>query len=53
LMMQGAAWIKAGRYTAPAEVVDIAPTLSAILNTRPPSAAEGRALTEAMKMQGR
>jgi Type I phosphodiesterase / nucleotide pyrophosphatase len=53
LMIQGAAWIKPGRYTAPAEVVDIAPTLSAILNTRPPSAAEGRALTEAMKMQAR
>ncbi len=53
LMLQGAAWIKPGRYTAPAEVVDIAPTLSAILNTRPPSAAEGRALTEAMKMQTR
>jgi len=51
LMIQGAAWIKPGRYTAPAEVVDIAPTLSAILNTRPPSAAEGRALTEAIKMQ--
>lgn len=49
LMFQGARWIKAGRYTQPAEVVDIAPTLSAILNIRPPSAAEGRALSEIMQ----
>ena len=51
LMLQGARWIKAGRYTQPAEVVDIASTLSAILNIRPPSAAEGRALTEVMQIK--
>lgn len=49
LLIEGAPWIRAGRYTAPAEVVDIAPTLSTILNIRPPSAAEGRVLTEALK----
>jgi predicted AlkP superfamily pyrophosphatase or phosphodiesterase len=49
LMMEGAPWISSGRYTVAAEVVDIAPTLSAILNIRPPSASEGRVLTEALK----
>ena len=51
LMIEGARWIRQGRYTAPAEVVDIAPTLSTILNIRPPSAAEGRVLSEAIKVQ--
>ena len=49
LLISGDKWIRPGRYTLPAEVVDIAPTLSVILNTRPPSAAEGRVLTEALK----
>ena len=49
-MFHGARWIKAGRYTQPAEVVDIAPTLSAILNIRPPSASEGKALSEMMQV---
>ena len=49
LMIEGAKWVRPGRYTAPAEVVDIAPTLSAILNIRPPSAAEGRVLSEALR----
>ena len=49
LMIEGEKWIKPGQYAAPAEVVDIAPTLSIILRTRPPSAAEGRVLTEAMR----
>ena len=48
LMIEGAKWVRQGRYTAPTEVVDIAPTLSAILNIRPPSAAEGRVLSEAL-----
>ncbi len=48
LLIEGAKWMQQGRYTAPVEVVDIAPTLSAILNIRPPSAAEGRVLTEAL-----
>ena len=51
LMFHGARWIKAGRYTQPAEVVDIAPTLSAILNIRPPSASEGKALSEMMQVK--
>ena len=49
LMIEGAKWVRQGRYTAPAEVVDIAPTLTAILNIRPPSAAEGRVLSEALR----
>ena len=49
LMLEGAAWFKPGRYTAPAEVVDLAPTLSTILNIRPPSASEGRILGEALR----
>lgn len=53
LLIEGERWIKAGRYTQPAAVVDVAPTLSAILSIRPPSAAEGRVLSEALKMQGR
>ncbi len=51
LMFEGSRWIKPGRYTQGAEVVDIAPTLSAILNIRPPSAAEGRALSEIMQVK--
>ncbi|MEI6737164.1 MAG: alkaline phosphatase family protein [Pseudomonadota bacterium] len=51
LLIEGAKWIHQGRYTAPAEVVDIAPTLSSILNIRPPSAAEGRVLTEALNIR--
>lgn len=53
LLIEGERWIKAGRYTQPAAVVDIASTLSAILSIRPPSAAEGRVLSEALRMQGR
>ena len=48
LMIEGATWIRQGRYTASAEVVDIATTLSTILNIRPPSAAEGRVLSEVL-----
>jgi predicted AlkP superfamily pyrophosphatase or phosphodiesterase len=51
LIFEGARWIKQGRYTQTSAVVDIAPTLSAILNLRPPSASEGRVLGEALKMQ--
>jgi predicted AlkP superfamily pyrophosphatase or phosphodiesterase len=53
LLLEGERWIKAGRYTQPAAVVDIAPTLSAILSIRPPSASEGRVLTEVLRMQAR
>ncbi len=53
LLIEGNRWIKPGNYTRSAAVVDIAPTLSAILSTRPPSASEGRVLSEALRMEGR
>jgi hypothetical protein len=40
----GPAWVKAGRRDERAEVVDIAPTLAAMLGVRPPAASEGRVL---------
>jgi arylsulfatase A-like enzyme len=46
LMLYGAPWIRAGSYGGYAEVVDLAPTLAFLLETRPPSASEGRVLTE-------
>jgi predicted AlkP superfamily pyrophosphatase or phosphodiesterase len=48
LLMQGAKWIKPGRYGQYAETVDIAPTLAQILNVRVPSASEGKVLTQAL-----
>lgn len=48
LMLYGAPWIRAGSYGAYAEVVDLAPTLAFLLETRPPSASEGRVLTEVL-----
>jgi predicted AlkP superfamily pyrophosphatase or phosphodiesterase len=44
VMWHGAKWIKPGRYADYAEVVDIAPTLATILETRLPNASEGRVL---------
>ncbi|WP_423709387.1 alkaline phosphatase family protein [Undibacterium sp. WLX3042] len=49
LMIMGKPWIKAGAYGQYAEVMDIAPTLAHLLRVRPPSAAEGRVLTEALQ----
>ncbi len=49
LMIQGNRWIKPGRYGQYAETVDIAPTLAQILNTRVPSASEGKVLTQALQ----
>ena len=46
LMWHGPKWIKPGRYTHHAEVVDIAPTLAAVLRTRMTSGNEGRILGE-------
>jgi arylsulfatase A-like enzyme len=46
LMFEGPRWITPGRFTQPAEVVDVASTLSTILGIRPPSAAEGRVLSQ-------
>ena len=49
LMLYGSPWIRPGSYAGYAEVVDLAPTLSFLLGTRPPSASEGRVLTEILR----
>jgi hypothetical protein len=48
LMLYGAPWIHQGSYGGYAEVVDLAPTLAVLLETRPPSGSEGRVLTEVL-----
>jgi hypothetical protein len=49
LLMMGGRWIRPGAQAQYTEVVDIAPTLAQILHLRPPAAAEGRVLTEALR----
>lgn len=49
LLFYGKPWIKSARYANSAEVVDIAPTLSHVLNTRPPTGSEGRVLEELLR----
>ncbi len=49
LMMYGKAWIKPGKYPRAAAVADLAPTLSYLLEIRPPSGSEGRVLEEILK----
>ncbi|GGY32454.1 alkaline phosphatase family protein [Pseudoduganella albidiflava] len=49
LIMMGKRWVAPGNYTQYAEVVDIAPTLAALLQVRAPAGAEGRVLTEALR----
>jgi arylsulfatase A-like enzyme len=49
LMMYGRNWIKPGKYPRAAAVADIAPTLSYLLEIRPPAASEGRVLEEILK----
>jgi len=49
LMLFGARWIRPGRSPNYAEVVDLAPTLAYLLETRPPSASEGRVLGEILR----
>ena len=49
LMLYGKAWIKPGKYPRAAAVADLAPTLSYLLEIRPPSASEGRILEEVLK----
>ncbi|MBC7434724.1 MAG: alkaline phosphatase family protein [Bdellovibrionales bacterium] len=44
ILMYGPRWIKPGRFDARVEVVDIAPTLAAMLGVPAPSASEGRVL---------
>ena len=41
--------IQPGKYSTPAEVIDIAPTLSFLAGILPPSLSEGRVLSEALK----
>jgi predicted AlkP superfamily pyrophosphatase or phosphodiesterase len=49
LLIMGGRWIRPGVQAQYTEVVDIAPTLAQILHLRPPAAAEGRVLTEALR----
>jgi hypothetical protein len=49
LMIYGKTWIKAGKYPQAAAVADLAPTLSYLLEVRPPSGSEGRVLEEILK----
>jgi predicted AlkP superfamily pyrophosphatase or phosphodiesterase len=44
ILFWGPRWVKPGRVDAPVEVVDIAPTLAALLGLPPPAASEGRPL---------
>jgi hypothetical protein len=44
ILLYGPKWVKAGRVDAPVEVVDIAPTLAAMLGVAAPSSSEGRPL---------
>lgn len=49
LMIYGRSWIKSGKYPRAAEVADLAPTLSYLLEIRPPAASEGRVLEEILR----
>jgi arylsulfatase A-like enzyme len=49
LMLHGKSWVKPGKYPRAAAVADIAPTLSYLLEIRPPAASEGRVLEEVLK----
>jgi arylsulfatase A-like enzyme len=49
LMLFGARWIRPGPSANYAEVVDLAPTLAYLLETRMPSASEGRILSEILR----
>ena len=49
LILYGKTWIKPGKQPRAAPVADIAPTLSYLLEIRPPAASEGRVLEEALK----
>ena len=49
LLIMGGRWIRPGAQAQYTEVVDIAPTLAQILHLRPPAAAEGHVLTEALR----
>lgn len=53
LMIMGPRWIQAGKYGQYAETVDIAPTLSHLLDVRKPPASEGRVLGEILRYSPR
>ena len=44
ILFDGPAWTRAGRIDQRVEVVDIAPTLSALLGVAAPAASEGKPL---------
>ncbi|MDR3607302.1 MAG: alkaline phosphatase family protein [Oligoflexia bacterium] len=48
IILSGAKFFKAGVYSQSARVIDIAPTLTFISGTVPPSMSEGRVLSEAL-----
>jgi predicted AlkP superfamily pyrophosphatase or phosphodiesterase len=49
LMLYGRTWIRPGKYPQSAAVADLAPTLSYLLDVRPPSGSEGRVLQEILR----
>lgn len=49
LLIMGSRWIKPGTYAGYTEIVDVAPTLAHLLRVRPPAAAEGRVLEQALR----
>jgi len=49
LMFYGPRWFKAGKKSQTATVVDIAPTLSYLLDVRTPAGSEGRVLDEILR----
>ncbi len=53
LILTGQRWIAPGSYGQYAETVDIAPTLSHLLDLRKPSASVGRVLTEVVRHSAR
>ncbi|MES2899214.1 MAG: alkaline phosphatase family protein [Pseudomonadota bacterium] len=53
LILMGQRWIAPGSYGEYAETVDIAPTLSHLLELRKPSASVGRVLTEVLRQSVR
>lgn len=49
LIFYGKRWIKPGKYAHAAAVADLAPTISYLLEIRPPSGSEGRVLEEILR----
>lgn len=49
MMLLGKRWIRPGKFPTRVEVVDLAPTLAFVLETRPPVTSEGRVLSEILR----